>query len=84
MKDKNFPNNNSSKNLNELTDKANSIIEALEKEKNLENSVEHYKKLIKLSDLIQKEFSKTSKKITKNTKEKIKEILNKRNDKKTK
>ena len=84
MKDKNFPNNNSSKNLNELTDKANSIIEALEKEKNLENSVEHYKKLIKLNDLIQKEFSKTSKKITKNTKEKIKEILNKRNDKKTK
>ena len=84
MKDKNLPNNNSSKTLNELTDKANNIIETLEKEKNLENSVDQYKNLIKLNNIIQQEFSKSSKKITKNTREKINEILKKKNAKKIK
>ena len=40
MKDKNLPNNINSKTLNELTDMANNIIESLEKEKNLENTIE--------------------------------------------
>ena len=47
MKDKNLPNDIENKSLNELTELANSIIENLEKEKDLENSVEewNYEKL---------------------------------------
>ena len=51
MKDKNLPNNINSKTLNELTDMANNIIESLEKEKNLENSIEEYQKLIRLNNI---------------------------------
>ena len=50
----------------------------------LENSVDQYKNLIKLNNIIQQEFSKSSKKITKNTREKINEILKKKNAKKIK
>ena len=53
MKDKNLPNNINSKTLNELTDMANNIIESLEKEKNLENSIEEYQKLIRLNNMIE-------------------------------
>ena len=52
MKEKNFPNNNSLKSLDELTNEANEIIENLEKEKNLENSIEEYQKLIKLNNSV--------------------------------
>ena len=71
MKDKNLPNNINSKTLNELTDMANNIIESLEKEKNLENSIEEYQKLIKLNNIIEKKFQTTSKNISQRTKEKI-------------
>ena len=52
MKEKNFPNNNITKSLDELTNEVNQIIENLEKEKNLENSIEDYQKLIKLNNII--------------------------------
>ncbi len=84
MKDKNLPNNINFMTLNELTDIANNIIENLENEKNLENSVEEYKKLIKLNILIEKKFQNTSKKISIGAKEKINQVLKKRNAKKTK
>ena len=75
MKDKNLPNNINSKTLNELTDMANNIIESLEKEKNLENSIEEYQKLIKLNNIIEKKFQTTSKNISKRTKEKVSQLL---------
>ena len=50
MKEKNFPNNNNLESLDELTKEVNQIIESLEKEKNLENSIEDYQKLIKLNN----------------------------------
>ena len=84
MKDKNLPNNINSKTLNELTDMANNIIESLEKEKNLENSIEEYQKLIKLNNIIDKKFQTTSKNISKRTKEKISQFLTKKNAKKIK
>ena len=84
MKDKNLPNNINSKTLNELTDMANNIIESLEKEKNLENSIEEYQKLIKLNNIIEKKFQTTSKNISKRTKEKISQFLTKKNAKKIK
>ena len=84
MKDKNLPNNINYKTLNELTDMANNIIESLEKEKNLENSIEDYQKLIKLNNIIEKKFQTTSKNISKRTKEKVSQLLSKKNAKKIK
>ena len=77
MKEKNLPNNINSKSLDELTIELNQIIENLEKEKNLENSIEDYQKLIKLNNIIEKKFKTTSKNISSETKDKIKKIINK-------
>ena len=77
MKEKNFPNNNNLKSLDELTNEANQIIENLEKEKNLENSIEDYQKLIKLNNIIERKFQASSKNISSETKDKINKILKK-------
>ena len=77
MKEKNFPNNNNLKSLDELTNEANEIIENLEKEKNLENSIEDYQKLIKLNKIIEKRFQTNSKNISTETKDKIEKIIKK-------
>ena len=84
MKDKNLPNDIENKSLNELTELANNIIKNLEKEKDLEKSVEEYKDLIKLNNLIEKKFNITSKQITQKTKEKISKKINLKNDRKIK
>ena len=81
MKDKNLPPDNSSQSLEELTNKVNSIIESLEGEKNLQNSTDSYQELLKLNNIIEKKFQKSSKKINEKTKEKINSIINKRNEK---
>ncbi len=77
MKEKNFPNNNNLKSLDELTNEANQIIENLEKEKNLENSIEDYQKLIKLNNIIERKFQSQSKNISTETKDKINKIIKK-------
>jgi len=77
MKEKNFPNNNDSESLDELTKEVNQIIESLEKEKNLENSIEDYQKLIKLNKIIEKRFQTNSKNISSETKDKIEKIIKK-------
>ena len=64
-----------STNLEDLVSEANSIIEALENEKNLENSISNYQKLIKLNNIIEKKFMGKSKEISQVTKEKITRIL---------
>ena len=51
MKDKNLPDDNNSQTLDELTRDINQIIDQLEKEKNLENSINNYQKLIKLNNI---------------------------------
>ena len=83
MKDKNLPDDNNSQTLDELTKDINKIIEQLEKEKDLENSLNNYQKLIKLNNIIAKKFQKKSKRIHEITKEKINNIVNKKNAKKT-
>ncbi len=83
MKVKNLPDDIKNKSLNELTDLANNIIENLEDKNTLEGSVEEYQKLIKLNLLIEKEFQKASKELSKSTREKIQNVL-KKNEKKTK
>ncbi|OUX36406.1 MAG: exonuclease VII small subunit [Candidatus Pelagibacter sp. TMED273] len=84
MKEKNLPDDIKDKSLNELTKLANSIIESLEKEKDLENSISKYKNLIKLNNLIEKKFRNTSKEISNITREKIQKILKKNNEKRIK
>ena len=79
MKDKNFQNNINSKSIDELTMELNQIIENLEKEKNLDNSIEDYQKLIKLNNIIEKKFQTQSKNISTETKDKINKII-KKND----
>ena len=84
MKDKNLLVDIETKSLNELTELANNIIENLENKKDLESSINEYQKLIKLNNFIEKQFQKTSKKISQSTKEKIEKILSKKNEKKIK
>ena len=81
MKDKNLPLDNDPSSLEELTDKANQIIESLENEKDLNNSIENYQKLLKLNNIIEKKFHKDNKKINEETKNRINKILTKKNEK---
>ena len=81
MKDKNLPPDNNSQSLEELTKEANNIIESLEAEKNLQNSIDSYQKLLKLNIIIEKKFHKTTKIINEETKKKINNITSKKNDK---
>ena len=83
MKDKNLPDDNNSQSLDELKEEINQIIENLEKEKNLENSLNDYQKLIKLNNIIEKKFQKKSKHINEVAKQKINNIVKKKNAKKT-
>ena len=81
MKDKDLLLDNNPHTLEELTEQANKIIESLENEKELENSIEIYQKLLKLNNLIEKKFHTDFRNISEETKNKIKKIINK-NDKK--
>ena len=64
MKDKNLPPDNNTQSLEELTKEANNIIESLESEKDLQNSIDSYQQLLKLNNTIEKKFYKTSKMIS--------------------
>ena len=83
MKDKNLPDDNNYISVEELTKKANQIVEQLEKEKNLGNSLDNYQELIKLNNIIEKKFQKKSKEINQLTREKINKIIRKKNEKYT-
>ena len=78
MKDKNLPHDNISSSLEELTDQANQIIESLENEKDLNNSVESYQQLLKLNTIIEKKFHKNFRSISEETNKKVKEIIKKK------
>ena len=69
--------------LEELTKEANKMIEDLENQKNLENSIENYQNLLKLNNIIEKKFQKDVKNINKKTQENILKITSKKNAKKT-
>ena len=81
MKDKNLPLDNNTQSLEELTKEANNIIESLESEKDLQNSIDSYQQLLRLNNTIEKKFSKTSKMINEETKKKINNISSKKNAK---
>jgi len=81
MKDKNLLDDNNSQSIEELSNDANNIIESLENEKNLQNSIDNYQKLLKLNNIIEKKFQKNSKEINEKTKQKIQDVTNKKNAK---
>ena len=81
MKDKNLPLDNDTQSLEELTSEANKMLESLEKEKDLQNSIDKYQKLLKLNNIIEKKFQKNSKNINEKTKQKINDIASKKNAK---
>ena len=77
MKDKNLPDDNNSKSLEELTEEVNKIIQDLEKQTDLKSSIDDYQRLIKLNNIIEKKFQINSRQISNEAKEKIKKIVNK-------
>ena len=77
MKDKILPPDYNQYSVEELTEKANKIIESLEKENDLNNSADSYQELLKLNNIIGKKFHKNFKSIGEVTNKKIKEITKK-------
>ena len=84
MKDKNLPNDYNSLSIEELTTEANKMIEELENQKDLGNSLDKYQDLIKLNNIIEKKFQKNIKEINERTQEKISKINQKNDEKKIK
>ena len=77
MNDKNLLDDINNKSLSELTELVDKLLRKFEKEKNLENSIVDYQKIIALNNLIQKKFQKTAREISEETNNKIKSILRK-------
>jgi len=85
MKEKNLTNNNyNTLSIEELTKLANKIIEDLENQKNLDDSIEKYQKLLKLNSIIENKFKENVKNISKKTKENILKIILRKNANKVK
>ena len=78
MKHKDLQIDNNTHSLEELTDQANKIIESLENEKDLDNSIERYQELLKLNKAIEKKFNKDLKNISEKTSDKVKKIIKKK------
>lgn len=78
MKEKNLLPDNNDSSLEELTNQANQIIESLENEKDLNNSIESYQELLKLNKVIEKKFHKNFKNISEETNKKVKDIIKKK------
>ena len=78
MKDKNLLPDNDASTIEELTDQANQIIESLENEKDLNNSVESYQQLLKLNNIIEKKFNKSFRSLGEETNKKVQEIVKKK------
>ena len=85
MKEKNLTNNNyNTLSIEELTKLANKIIEDIENQKNLDDSIEKYQKLLKLNSIIENKFKENVKNISKKTKENILKIILTKNANKAK
>jgi len=77
MKDKILPPEYDNVSLEELTEKANKLIETLEKEIDLNSSVKNYQELLKLNNIIEKKFQNNLRSISDKKKKKIKKITEK-------
>ena len=77
MNSKNIPAYIKSKSIEEAQKEVSEIIEILEKEENLENSIEKYHRLILLNNYIEQKFKDKSKNISKKNFENIQNSLSK-------
>ena len=77
MNFKNIPADIKNKSIEEAQKEVSEIIEILEKEENLENSIEKYHRLILLNNYIEKKFVDKSKSISKKNFENIQNSLSK-------
>ena len=77
MNSKNIPADIKSKSIEEAQKEVSEIIEILEKEENLENSIKKYHRLIFLNKYIEQKFKDKSKNISKKNFEKIQDSLSK-------
>ena len=77
MNPKNIPADIKNKSIENAQKEVSEIIEILEKEKNLENSLEKYHRLIFLNKYIEQKFKNKSKDISKKKFKKIQDSLSK-------
>ena len=77
MNPKNIPADIKNKSIEEAQKEVSEIIEILEREENLENSMEKYRRLIFLNNYIEQKFKDKSKNISKKDFEKIQNSLSK-------
>ena len=75
MNPKNIPVDIKSKSIEEAQKEVSEIIEILEKEENLENSIKKYNRLILLNNYIEQKFKDKSKNISKKNFENIQNSL---------
>jgi exonuclease VII small subunit len=77
MISKNIPTDIKNKSIEEAQKEVSEIIEILEKEENLENSIEKYNRLILLNNYIEQKFKNKSKNIAKKNFENMENSLSK-------
>ena len=77
MNSKNIPADIKRKSIEEAQKEVSEIIEILEREDNLENSIEKYRRLIFLNNYIEQKFKDKSKNISKKNFENIQNFLSK-------
>jgi len=77
MNSKNIPADIKRKSIEEAQKEVSEIIEILEKEENLENSIKKYHRLILLNNYIEQKFKDKSKNISKKNFENIQNSLSK-------
>ena len=75
MISKNIPTDIKNKSIEEAQKEVSEIIEILEKEENLENSIKKYNRLILLNNYIEQKFKNKSKNISKKNFENIQNFL---------
>jgi exonuclease VII small subunit len=77
MNSKNIPTDIKNKSIEKAQKEVSEIIEILEKEENLENSIEKYNRLILLNNYIEQKFKNKSKNISKKNLENIQNSFSK-------
>ena len=77
MNSKNIPADIKRKSIEEAKKEVSEIIEILEREENLENSMEKYRRLIFLNNYVEQKFKDKSKNISKKNFEDIQNFLSK-------
>ena len=77
MKSTNIPENIKKKTLEELQKEISENINELEKEEDLNNSIDKYQQLMKLNNFIENKFREKAKSITSKTSDILKKILKK-------